>query len=131
MSDIDIVAAEEREGTIMSTASPLTPWTPAQPDRRQGERRTDQFISRIIKEVIQTDFRQTDRRTALQHYGEQAALAEALRDAARYRWLRAQRNMNIGACWIMPPDVFGIDTPEQLDAAIDQQLAASAGKGEK
>lgn len=44
------------------------------------------------------------------------------RDAARYRWLRAQEHVDIAACWLVKGDA---DTPEQLDEAIDDAMRRS------
>lgn len=138
----------------MSKSSSLTPWTPAQPERRQGERRTKSMqetvdfnsgdarkwmrenpgvaLNAYFHAIDKRDHtKQSDRRTALQHYGEQAELAEALRDARRYRWMRENQ-------WFYPivrlcgeEDFDNLDGAE-LDAAIDQQLKQlAAGSGEK
>jgi hypothetical protein len=53
---------------------------------------------------------------------ERAEAAE--KDAARYRWLRGQRDADIAACWYLPVhcEPTSFDSPEKLDAAIDAQI---------
>lgn len=53
-------------------------------------------------------------------------------DARRYRWLRAQEEISIAACWLLPVDYVRdrakplpatiIKSPEELDAAIDAAM---------
>lgn len=53
-----------------------------------------------------------------------------MRDAKRYRWMRKQEDVDVAACWLLPPDVSldidDLNTPEQLDAAIDREIGASS-----
>jgi hypothetical protein len=46
-------------------------------------------------------------------------------DAARYRWLRAQKYIDIGMAWFVPMHEAEELTPEAMDAAIDAQLGAA------
>lgn len=70
-----------------------------------------------------------DRRTALQHYGEQAELAEALRDARRYRLLRSADWADMEIIEFMSyGDYNGHISGEALDSKLDQQLAAGSGE---
>jgi hypothetical protein len=47
-------------------------------------------------------------------------------DARRYRWLRLRKFAEIGMQWLLPDEARSVDTPEQIDAAID----AAMRKGE-
>jgi len=67
---------------------------------------------------------------------ETARLAEAVQrpagedraDAERYRWLRAQKYIDIGMAWFVPMHEKEELTPEAMDAAIDTQLHAAGGR---
>lgn len=45
------------------------------------------------------------------------------RDAARYRWLRQQKNMDLAAIWVLPVNAPVTETPDEVDAAIDAAIA--------
>lgn len=44
------------------------------------------------------------------------------KDAARYQFVRAQRYIDIAACWLVSSDV---QTPEDMDRAIDEAIKES------
>jgi hypothetical protein len=56
-----------------------------------------------------------------------AELAYLQRDAARYRWIREQKHMDIAACWFLPtePPFNAPSTPSEIDAAIDAAMQAN------
>lgn len=58
-----------------------------------------------------------------------AAQGADARDAARYRWLREQRDVEIGACYFLPisqPLLPRPYKPADLDAAIDAAISQAA-----
>ena len=52
-------------------------------------------------------------------------IASLQKDAARYRWLRAQCDKNLGFWWAVSPPVpaAAITSPEELDQVIDRASA--------
>ena len=65
-------------------------------------------------------------RLAAKHGALKARLAEAERDAARYRWIRSPRSGQAGWWHIK----YNVD-PEQIDAAIDTAMAADSPDAEQ
>lgn len=103
-------------------------------ERREGPRRHESR-SMPVEELKRTHVDRrafvstaTDRRTSSQtvaHYVDMAQHAEDQRDAKRYRWLRAQENMDIAACWIVEVNKT-LPMSEALDAAVDAAIAKDA-----
>lgn len=122
---------------------------PTTEERRKGERRVSipssgktyvRAISSGFEQSmdmrIRIDRRATERERAQKHYGAMLEDSWDLIDARRYRWLRAQGDISIAACWLLPvehvrsnakpPPEKIIKTPEDLDAAIDAEILKGA-----